>query len=201
MTSFEFLAFCLSFSRFHELGGFILCCGPPSRDWKGRLLVGDENQIRRTTNERRNNGEEEEEEDPTMEPESERYLDQTLLANQHYLGMPQSQQQHHYIPGRGQPQQSTSPQSDIFPAEPTSSVSSASNSYLNTVGRGELLYSHLGGGGGSSVPPRPSLSDGSVYDGAFKLAPVLADSRNLQIHRDQQRQALSRDSSFNGNSQ
>lgn len=41
LATFELLVFCLSVGRFHELGGFTICCGPPDRNaWKGSLLVG-----------------------------------------------------------------------------------------------------------------------------------------------------------------
>ena len=41
LATFELLVFCLSIGRFHELGGFTICCGPPDRNaWKGALLVG-----------------------------------------------------------------------------------------------------------------------------------------------------------------
>lgn len=156
LCAFECLVACLAFSRFHDLGGFTICCGPPSRDWKGSLLVGGGIDDLRAAA-MRGYGDDEE-----TEAEPERFLNQTLLAQttnsaHHYLAQnsysrappqlqqlqqQQQQQQQAYFPARGAvaPHASFAEyhHSHAESESHLSDVSSASSSYRHTVGEGVL---------------------------------------------------------------
>lgn len=163
LMTFEILVCLIATSRFHEHGGFTVCCGPPSRDWKGRMLVGasDGREAGLARQLRASSLIDGAELDGVDEPEADRYLHATLLANQYHASVAAyaipgaSQQAHpprepsagslHSGVGGGGPFVDSSASSPLSGSsvEPASHVSPATESYtFHQVGRGEMVYAN-----------------------------------------------------------
>lgn len=146
LLTFEALVFVIAIARYHEAGGFTVCCGPPSKDWKGRLLVGgggggEERSSRLRASSLMDAGNL----DGQDEPEQDR-LHATLLANQYHASayaVPQPQHPPHSSslsrPVGGSPPSDSSSSS----VEPASHVSPVSESYMSEMGRGEIVYQQM----------------------------------------------------------